>query len=398
MGSDPAAFADAGESAQRYAARMVYLTEEDDAAVFGGTPPEPMGRTLKPPVLFMSRRQARADHALCAHRATKSTEADPLRGVRGAQAGEKKQLVARRNDAAARAKRKSENKREIRKQERSPEDEPANWRSVKEAGVSFWINDVTGVATDECPHESLRPKDPKNQNTLVGGISGNDPETSMVASQMFLGTAATLIASSTAFVAPMAVRSVAPAATSSSLQMSAGSDYVATLPGAPFGDGKIFDPLGLSDGAAPGEIKKWREAEIKHGRVAMLAALGVLVAEEYHPFFMGPDYIGPAVDHFQEISYQYPEFWVFSLLGMAFIEYNTIMTAFETPSAVTGEGGLKEEYSPGDLGFDPLGLKPDNDADLVTMQTKELNNGRLAMIGIAGMLVQELVNPADILG
>ena len=42
---------------------------------------------------------------------------------------------------------------------------------------------------------------------------------------------------------------------------------------------QIFDPLGLSDGAAPGEIKKWREAEIKHGRVAMLAALGVIVAE-----------------------------------------------------------------------------------------------------------------------
>lgn len=42
---------------------------------------------------------------------------------------------------------------------------------------------------------------------------------------------------------------------------------------------KIFDPLGLSDGADPSEIKKWREAEIKHGRVAMLASLGVLVAE-----------------------------------------------------------------------------------------------------------------------
>ena len=61
----------------------------------------------------------------------------------------------------------------------------------------------------------------------------------MVATQMFLGTAATLIASSTAFVAPMAVRSAAPAASSSSLQMSAGSDYVATLPGAPFSDGKV---------------------------------------------------------------------------------------------------------------------------------------------------------------
>ena len=62
----------------------------------------------------------------------------------------------------------------------------------------------------------------------------------MVASQMFLGTAATLIASSTAFVAPMAVRSVAPARSSLRLQMqSAGSAYVETLPGAPFGDGKV---------------------------------------------------------------------------------------------------------------------------------------------------------------
>ena len=62
----------------------------------------------------------------------------------------------------------------------------------------------------------------------------------MIATQMFLGTAATLIASSTAFVAPMAVRTVAPTASSSSLKMSAGSDYVATLPGAPFGDGKVI--------------------------------------------------------------------------------------------------------------------------------------------------------------
>lgn len=92
------------------------------------------------------------------------------------------------------------------------------------------------------------------------------------------------------------------------------------------------------------------------------------------------------------------QFWAFSLLGMAFIEYNTITKAYAEPSAVTGEGGLKEDYSPGDLGFDPLNIKPKTEADFETMQTKELNNGRLAMIGIAGMLVQELINPADILG
>ncbi|CAN0439100.1 unnamed protein product, partial [Scytosiphon promiscuus] len=62
------------------------------------------------------------------------------------------------------------------------------------------------------------------------------------------------------------------------------------------------------------------------------------------------------------------------------------------------EGGLREDYTPGDLGFDPLGLKPKTEAALATMQTKELNNGRLAMIGIAGMLVQELVSPVSILG
>ena len=35
----------------------------------------------------------------------------------------------------------------------------------------------------------------------------------------------------------------------------------------------------MADGASPGDIKRWREAEIKHGRVAMLASLGVIVAE-----------------------------------------------------------------------------------------------------------------------
>ena len=99
--------------------------------------------------------------------------------------------------------------------------------------------------------------------------------------QVFLSSVAALVASSNAFVVPTTSSRVArrAGASSSSLSMSAGADYVATLPGAPFGDGKIFDPLGLSDGAEPGDIKRWREAEIKHGRVSMLAALGVLVAE-----------------------------------------------------------------------------------------------------------------------
>lgn len=45
---------------------------------------------------------------------------------------------------------------------------------------------------------------------------------------------------------------------------------------APFG---YFDPLGLAGGTTPEQVKRYREAELTHGRVSMLAALGFLVGE-----------------------------------------------------------------------------------------------------------------------
>ncbi len=44
---------------------------------------------------------------------------------------------------------------------------------------------------------------------------------------------------------------------------------------------------------------------------------------------------------------------------------------------------------PGDLGFDPLGLKPSDPEAWEKTQLRELKNGRLAMIAIAGMLFAE---------
>ena len=49
---------------------------------------------------------------------------------------------------------------------------------------------------------------------------------------------------------------------------------------------------------------------------------------------------------------------------------------------------MKDSYIVGDLGFDPLGF---NGKDSKDLQTKEINNGRLAMLAVAGIVAQELV-------
>ena len=53
---------------------------------------------------------------------------------------------------------------------------------------------------------------------------------------------------------------------------------------------------------------------------------------------------------------------------------------------------LRENYYLGNVGSDPLVLKPTDTKGFATMQTKELQHGKLAMIGVAGMCAQELVN------
>ena len=55
-------------------------------------------------------------------------------------------------------------------------------------------------------------------------------------------------------------------------------------------------------------------------------------------------------------------------------------------------GKMRTDIVNGDYNWDPLGLKPSDPDAFAAVQTKEINNGRLAMIGVAGMLVQELVN------
>jgi len=160
----------------------------------------------------------------------------------------------------------------------------------------------------------------------------------------------------------------------------------------------FWDPLGIStnlpeSAAGPARLLFYREVELKHGRICMLAALGFVVGEQFHPLF-GGDIDVPSYIAFQQTPLQ--TFWVAVSAAIALPEVLFSIPTFNTPkdgdAYIDGRTfTMKSDRIPGDLGFDPLGLKPSDPNELRELQNKELNNGRLAMIGIAGMVAQELV-------
>ena len=94
----------------------------------------------------------------------------------------------------------------------------------------------------------------------------------------------------------------------------------------------------------------------------------------------------PSYLAFQETPLQ--TFWPAVVTVIAVFEVFSVFS-FQSPFG-NEPWAIRTDYYPGDLGFDPMGLKPANDQELKEMQTKELNNGRLAMIAAAGMIGQEL--------
>mmetsp|Transcript_7186 Transcript_7186/g.13385 ORF Transcript_7186/g.13385 Transcript_7186/m.13385 type:complete len:241 (+) Transcript_7186:270-992(+) len=169
------------------------------------------------------------------------------------------------------------------------------------------------------------------------------------------------------------------------------------LPGSvsPLGN---FDPLGLSKDLDLTEMKRFREAEVTHGRVGMLAVLGFLVSESFHPLF-GGQIAGPAIRHLDQVRDVAPAFFEILGLTIGICELYRATTGWKSPTEVEKyfAGELRDTYYPGDIGFDPLGLKPTDAKEFESMQSKEINNGRLAMLAAMGMIVQEQVNEMGIL-
>lgn len=161
----------------------------------------------------------------------------------------------------------------------------------------------------------------------------------------------------------------APARAAPAVTMMAKSQAVPFLEAAPGLDASApgyagFDPVGLSNYLD----QDWaRAGEVKNGRVAMLACLGMLVQEFVHL---------PGGKAFSESNplkacQAVPiEGWVQIIAAISIYELATFKRTYEKGA---------------DLGFDPLNK---NDA---SMALKEVKNGRLAMLASIGMIFQTLV-------
>merc|ERR1712151_1477833 len=115
--------------------------------------------------------------------------------------------------------------------------------------------------------------------------------------------------------------------------------FAKTLPGitAPLG---FFDPAGFcsTDGASndkvsEGKVRFYREVELKHARVAMLAAVGFPLAEQFHPLFATDD--APSFSAFQQTPLQ--TFWP-AVVGVIAIAEVFSVFSFQNPASyVNGE-------------------------------------------------------------
>ena len=157
--------------------------------------------------------------------------------------------------------------------------------------------------------------------------------------------------------------------------------------------GLYVDPLGISKSASEDSIKLWREAEITHGRVSMLSFVHAMVTEVcgFHPLL--PDNTGITITH---VTNTPPE--VLAAMGTCIgaLEFARAKTGWLEPTQPENLWTLRDTYTPGDLGFDPLNLNKGTDAEKRTRVDKELNNGRLAALAVAGIVAQELATQQPI--
>lgn len=291
-----------------------------------------------------------------------------------------------------------------------------SWRTTSSQAESTTLLAMPRVATSPALSmtlHNLAGASPFKGPVLKGIETLNRCDTSMSANVLKSVMTPNKIAKASEVVAraqePMGTFDVFPRGPAAEGSLST-EEYLKAGQTAPMG---FWDPFGLTTGISEGRLLFLREAEIKHGRVCMLATLGIIVGENFHPLLGGYD--GPAVD-LNPFTTNVPlaDFWplpfVQTFATIAFLEYRKGFSvlegvAFEGNEFLTGQENTSPEVFaaktgrvPGDYGFDPLGLKPKTEEGLMEVQNKEINNGRLAMLAALGILIQEAITGEKIFG
>lgn len=145
-----------------------------------------------------------------------------------------------------------------------------------------------------------------------------------------------------------------------------------------------FDPMGLSE--IQTDLKYARWAELKHGRICMLAIVGMLW-QEYGP-------------HWPGAAYETRD--IFAAPGSVGFAANVQIFLFMSMLELTHFNKYYGDGEPGDIGLDGGMLSKMTPEQVKTRKTSEIVHCRLAMIAFTGAFVQSLLYPGknllDMLG
>jgi hypothetical protein len=142
-----------------------------------------------------------------------------------------------------------------------------------------------------------------------------------------------------------------------------------------------WDPLGLSKDIDQETFDSYREAELKHGRVAMLAVIGYLVQESNRL----PGTIDLDGTSFSAIPNGIAAIGAVPIWG--WIQIIASAGYWELIGWEDRKGEGIGNYKFGDQ-------FPNSENQLEDFRTKELQNGRLAMLAIMELLTHDVARPA----
>ena len=137
----------------------------------------------------------------------------------------------------------------------------------------------------------------------------------------------------------------------------------------------FWDPIGISDGISPEQFQRYRNVEQKHGRIAMIATIGYVVPEKFGTFGdikLGGDVKFSDVPNGVQALFKIPAVGLLQILLLIGI----LETQFPNENGDYGTGYFGQSLE-----------EPPKSRKLAM----EIANGRLAMLGIMGLLAQDVV-------